>query len=34
MHNKSFTVDGSMAILGGRNLADEYFSASPDVKIV
>lgn len=26
MHNKSFTVDGRAAILGGRNVADEYFS--------
>lgn len=31
MHNKSFTVDGSVAILGGRNLADEYFTASDEV---
>ncbi|MEI8670651.1 phospholipase D-like domain-containing protein [Vibrio sp. SA48] len=31
MHNKSFTVDGSVAILGGRNLADEYFTASEEV---
>ncbi|PMH44486.1 hypothetical protein BCU68_03005 [Vibrio sp. 10N.286.49.B3] len=31
MHNKSFSVDGSVAILGGRNLADEYFSASEEV---
>ncbi len=26
MHNKSFTVDGSVTIVGGRNLAAEYFS--------
>lgn len=26
MHNKSFTVDGSMTIVGGRNLAAEYFN--------
>ncbi|MDJ0777142.1 MAG: phospholipase D family protein [Gammaproteobacteria bacterium] len=26
MHNKSFTVDGSFTIVGGRNLAAEYFS--------
>ena len=26
MHNKSFTVDGSFTIVGGRNLATEYFS--------
>jgi cardiolipin synthase C len=25
MHNKLFIVDGAMAIVGGRNLADEYF---------
>ena len=25
MHNKSFTVDNSISIVGGRNLADEYF---------
>jgi cardiolipin synthase C len=26
MHNKLFIADGIIAILGGRNLADEYFS--------
>ena len=31
MHNKSFTVDNQVAILGGRNIGDEYFSADPDV---
>lgn len=25
MHNKSFTVDNQVAILGGRNIGDEYF---------
>jgi putative cardiolipin synthase len=25
MHNKLFIADGAMAIIGGRNLADEYF---------
>lgn len=25
MHNKSFTVDNSISIVGGRNIADEYF---------
>ncbi len=25
MHNKSFIVDGKVAITGGRNVADEYF---------
>ncbi|MBE9519962.1 MAG: phospholipase D family protein [Proteobacteria bacterium] len=31
MHNKSFTVDNQVAILGGRNIGDEYFSADPVV---
>lgn len=26
MHNKSFIVDGAAAIVGGRNIGDEYFS--------
>ncbi len=30
MHNKSFTVDNQMTILGGRNIADEYFGARED----
>ena len=25
MHNKLFIADGSVAVVGGRNLADEYF---------
>ena len=25
MHNKSFTVDGRVSVLGGRNVGDEYF---------
>jgi len=25
MHNKSFTVDNQMSVVGGRNIADEYF---------
>ena len=25
MHNKSFTVDNSISVVGGRNIADEYF---------
>ena len=29
MHNKSFTADNQMTILGGRNIGDEYFSADP-----
>jgi putative cardiolipin synthase len=31
MHNKSFTVDNQIAILGGRNIGDEYFDANPDI---
>lgn len=27
MHNKSFIVDGKAAIIGGRNIGDEYFAA-------
>lgn len=30
MHNKSFIVDGSAAIVGGRNIGDDYFDASVD----
>ncbi|WP_226781029.1 phospholipase D family protein [Oceaniglobus trochenteri] len=29
MHNKSFTVDGTATILGGRNVGDEYFDTGP-----
>lgn len=32
MHNKSFTVDNQVTILGGRNIADEYFNADPAFK--
>ncbi|WP_334108591.1 phospholipase D family protein [Methylobacillus sp.] len=28
MHNKAWIVDGRIAILGGRNIGDEYFDAS------
>jgi putative cardiolipin synthase len=28
MHNKSFTADGEVAIVGGRNIGDEYFGAN------
>lgn len=28
MHNKSFTVDNQLTIVGGRNIGDEYFDAS------
>ena len=27
MHNKSFIADGEVAIVGGRNIDDEYFGA-------
>ncbi len=29
MHNKVFVADRTMAIVGGRNIGDEYFAASP-----
>jgi putative cardiolipin synthase len=32
MHNKSFTVDNQMTVIGGRNIADEYFGAREDAK--
>jgi putative cardiolipin synthase len=31
MHNKSFIADNQRAVLGGRNVGDEYFDASGDV---
>ena len=31
MHNKSFTVDGVISIVGGRNIGDEYFDLSDDI---
>jgi len=31
MHNKSFIADNQRAILGGRNIGDEYFEAQSDV---
>jgi len=31
MHNKSFTVDDQVAIVGGRNVGDEYFDAGQGV---
>ena len=31
MHNKSFTVDGQVTIVGGRNIGNEYFEADPDL---
>jgi len=34
MHNKSWIADNRIALVGGRNLGDEYFSASSDVNFV
>jgi cardiolipin synthase C len=34
MHNKSWIVDNRIAIVGGRNLGDEYFGASEEVNFV
>ncbi len=31
MHNKSFTVDNQVAIVGGRNIGNEYFAAGSGV---
>ena len=31
MHNKVFVVDNTVAIVGGRNIGDEYFQAQQDV---
>lgn len=31
MHNKSFTVDNHVTVVGGRNIGDEYFDADPDL---
>ncbi|MEM1111173.1 MAG: phospholipase D family protein [Pseudomonadota bacterium] len=32
MHNKSFTVDNTMSIVGGRNIGEEYFELNQGVK--
>jgi putative cardiolipin synthase len=32
IHNKSFTVDNQITIIGGRNIADEYFGVREDAK--
>ena len=32
MHNKSFTVDNQITLIGGRNIANEYFDANPGEK--
>lgn len=34
MHNKSFTADNQVTIIGGRNVGDEYFDIAPDVAFV
>jgi putative cardiolipin synthase len=31
MHNKSFTVDNQVTIVGGRNVANEYFEAGDEL---
>lgn len=31
MHNKTFTIDNQITIIGGRNIAAEYFAAHPEV---
>ena len=31
MHNKSFTADGQVSIVGGRNIGDEYFEAHAEM---
>jgi len=31
MHNKSFTVDSAISIVGGRNIGEEYFELKQDV---
>jgi len=34
MHNKSFTVDNRVTIVGGRNLADEYFQSGGKAEFI
>lgn len=34
MHNKSWIADNRLAIVGGRNIGDEYFGASDEVNFV
>ena len=34
MHNKSFTADNQVTIVGGRNVGDEYFGAGHEVMFV
>ncbi len=32
MHNKSFTADGAITIVGGRNIADEYYAVEQEIE--
>ncbi len=34
MHNKSFTVDNQVTIVGGRNIADEYFQSGGSAEFI
>jgi len=34
MHNKTFTVDNQMTIVGGRNIADEYFELRAELEFI
>ncbi|MBE2242857.1 MAG: phospholipase D family protein [Burkholderiaceae bacterium] len=34
MHNKSFTADRQVTIVGGRNVGDEYFDAGQEISFV
>jgi len=34
MHNKSFTVDNQVTVVGGRNIADEYFELRTDAEFL
>ena len=34
MHNKLFIADGAMAVIGGRNIGDEYFLLSSEANFV
>jgi putative cardiolipin synthase len=34
MHNKSFTIDNQVSVVGGRNIADEYFELLTDSEFI
>ena len=34
MHNKSFTADDQVTIIGGRNVGDEYFGVGDEVQFI